>query len=200
MDDKIYDSGSLDEITITPGLKFDFEEGKRVLFLLGYTRQQVDTISAQIDECNKQGIVLPAQAAYVLATNYHECYNWNDKRSRMTQLSEMGGDKYLRGKPYYPFYGRGPNHLTWKENYEKEGKRLGLDLVHNPDLMLDIRIGANSAVYCMKNGNYTGRKLSDYINKKKVDFIGARAIINGSDQAKLIAGYADEFLKCIKSN
>jgi predicted chitinase len=136
------------------------------------------------------------QLAYVLATPYHEAFNYQ-KGIRFGAMTEMGGTAYLRSKPYYPFYGRGPSHLTWKYNYEKEAKRTGLDLVKNPDLMLDVKIGSESHVYCMLHGIYTGKKLSDYINDKKVDFVGARHIINGTDQDTLIAGYATEFLKCI---
>jgi hypothetical protein len=70
--------------------------------------------------------------------------------------------------------------------------------VNNPDLLLSVEVGSESHVYCMMNGIYTGKKLSDFINSQKVDFKGARAIINGQDKAELIAGYADDFLNCIK--
>jgi len=199
MTDKIYDGGMLPEVTITPGLKFDFDKGKKVLFPKGYTPKQVSVIDALVSEANRQGIEFAAQLAYILATTYHECYNWNDTTSRMTQLIEMGGEAYLKAKKYYPFYGRGPNHLTWEENYRKEGKRIGLDLVKNPDLMLDVNIGSESSVYCMIHGSYrAGHTLAKYINPNKIDFKGARNIINaGGDKADLIAGYANEFLKCI---
>jgi hypothetical protein len=118
----------------------------------------------------------------------------------MGQLSEMGGDAYLRKQNYYPFYGRGPSHLTWKRNYEMEGKRLGLDLVKNPDLMLDINIGAESHVYCMRHGSYTGHKLGDFINVDGCDFNKARTIINPKDfkTFEVVAGYANKFLNALK--
>ena len=40
-----------------------------------------------------------------------------------------------------------------------------------------------------------GKKLSDYINGSRVDFVDARRIINGMDRAQLIASYAREWQK-----
>jgi hypothetical protein len=42
----------------------------------------------------------------------------------------------------------------------------------------------------MKEGWFTGKKLSDYVTLQRSDFTGARRIINGTDCAALIAGYA----------
>jgi len=44
----------------------------------------------------------------------------------------------------------------------------------------------------MKDGIFTGKKLSDYISSAGVDY-EARRIINGSDKQQLIAGYARKF-------
>ena len=35
--------------------------------------------------------------------------------------------------------------------------------------------------------------MSDYVNDKKKDYVGARRVINGTDKANLIAGYAKTF-------
>jgi hypothetical protein len=42
----------------------------------------------------------------------------------------------------------------------------------------------------MEKGLYTGKKLSDYINQSRCDYVQSRRIINGMDRAKLIADYA----------
>ena len=162
------------------------------------TQGQVDSIDAILSECEKQGIDDVRQIAYILATPYHECYNPKKPETRITPIKEYGGEAYLKSKKYYPYFGRGFSGLTWLDNYKKEGKRLNLDLVNNPDLILDIPIAANSHVYCMSNGSYTGKKLSDYINDKKCDFLNARRIINGTDKAEQIAGYAQKFLTCLQ--
>ena len=47
-------------------------------------------------------------------------------------------------------------------------------------------------------GMFTGKKLSDYIKPGKApDYVKARAIINGTDRAKLVAGYADAFREAL---
>jgi hypothetical protein len=45
---------------------------------------------------------------------------------------------------------------------------------------------------------FTGKKLADYITKNRVDYVGARRIINGTDRAKLVAGYARAFRDALK--
>ena len=178
-------------------LTFNFELARQTLFKSGYTQLQVDSINALVDEANKQGIVLKTQLAYILGTAYHECYDPRHPETRLTPMVEFGGSVYLKGKKYYPFYGRGFVQLTWRDNYEKESKRLGLKLLTNPDLVLDVKIAANIAVHGMIKGVFTGKKLSDYITANKTDFPNSRRIINGIDKMALIASYASLFLKCI---
>ncbi|HRI26007.1 MAG TPA: glycoside hydrolase family 19 protein [Ferruginibacter sp.] len=160
------------------------------------TQLQVASIDAILNECEAQ-LTDPRQMAYVLATAYHECHNPKRPDLRMTPMKEFGGHDYLVKKDYYPYFGRGFSQLTWDYNYKKEGTRLKLDLLNNPDQMLNIPVAANSHVYCMKNGVYTRKKLSNYINDKGCDFLNARRVVNGTDRAQLISGYAETFLKCL---
>jgi len=37
---------------------------------------------------------------------------------------------------------------------------------------------------------FTGASVLRYINARSVNYVGARAVVNGSDRASLIAGYA----------
>ena len=178
-------------------MTFNFEAARKDLFKDGYTQKQVDSINAIIEECNKQGVKLKTQVAYILATAYHECYNPKTPETRLTPMKEFGGETYLKSKKYYPFYGRGFSQLTWKENYQKESKRLGIDLISNPDKMLEIPISANSHVYCMMNGRYTGVGIPKYINETKTDYLNARRIVNGIDKNQTIANYAEKFAKLL---
>ncbi len=161
------------------------------------TQKQVDTIDAVLNEIEKQGVTDMRQAAYIFATGFWEAHNPKKPNERFTPMKEFGGEVYLKSKLYYPYFGRGLSQLTWNYNYKKEGKRLGIDLLNNPDLILDIPIAANSHVHNMITGGYTGKKLSDYINDKKCDFKGARRIINGQDKANEIAAIAQKFLTCL---
>ena len=80
--------------------------------------------------------------------------------------------------------------LTWDYNYKLFGTLLNLDLMNKPDLVLDPDVASKVIVTGMKDGKFTGRKLSRYINSTSTDYIHARSIINGNDQAYKIASYA----------
>jgi len=56
---------------------------------------------------------------------------------RIGNNNENDGSKYV---------GRGYNQLTGKANYEKYGNKVGIDIVNNPDKMLDDEIAAEVAV------------------------------------------------------
>ena len=162
------------------------------------SQQQVNTIDAILFECERQGVEDIRQVAYILATAYWECHNPRKPELRMTPMREFGGETYLKGKKYYPYVGMGLSQLTWDYNYKKESKRLGIDLINHPELILEIPTAANSHVYCMVHGSYTGKKLSDYINASKCDFVNSRRIINGTDKAAEIAAIAQKFLSCLQ--
>lgn len=139
-----------------------------------------------IRTAKKHGL-LRNQLAYLLATVYHETAH------TMKPVREYGGETYLRSKKYYPYVGMGYVQLTWLDNYKKASKKLGVDFVKNPKLLLKPEYSAEIAVVGMKEGWFTGKKLSDYITLQKSDFVNARRIINGTDKADLIAGYARSY-------
>ena len=163
-----------------------FNKIKRVVKKL--TPIQVDSIKAILSEIKTQGVTDPKHIAYILATAFHE--------SRFKPIIEMGGEAYLKSKPYYPQYGRGFVQLTWLDNYkkmqkiiEKTGRFVGVNVVKNPSDLLKIDVAAFVLVYGMKHGVFTGKKLSDYN-----DFFNMRRIVNGTDRASLIASYAQKFI------
>jgi hypothetical protein len=67
---------------------------------------------------------------------------------------------------------------------------MGDQLVVNPDLTLQPTVAYRIMSLGMRNGYFTGKKLSDFINQNSCDYINARRIINSTDQAQKIAGYA----------
>ncbi|MED6004885.1 MULTISPECIES: glycoside hydrolase family 19 protein [Enterobacteriaceae] len=159
------------------------------------------------------------QAAYILATIWHETartmlpiaeYGKGNGRPYGTWLKNSKGQLYCykdgsKSSVYlheeYPhlYYGRGETQNTWFANYEKLSKVFGVDFLHNPDLLLTQEWSTPVTIYSMKTGLYTGKKLSDYIHQSKKDYVNARRIINGTDKANLIAGYADTFEKALRS-
>lgn len=80
--------------------------------------------------------------------------------------------------------GRGLVQITGRSNYEKFG------IANNPDRALDMSMAVYMLVHGSVKGLYTGRKLGDYLDGGRRDYVGARAVINRNDMAQLIAGYA----------
>jgi hypothetical protein len=111
----------------------------------------------------------------------------------MKPIIERGGDKYLRAKKYWPHFGRGYVQITWLANYKKARDELGVDFVAKPHLLLEARYAVPIIIAGMVEGWFTGKRLDHYITLKKSDFVGARRIVNGTDKANLIAGYAKQY-------
>jgi peptidoglycan hydrolase-like protein with peptidoglycan-binding domain len=149
------------------------------------------TVEAIKQECRAQDILLDTQVAYVLATTQWETNQTFEPVREAYWLSESWRKSNLR---YYPFYGRGYVQLTWKNNYEKYGTILGLDMVGRPDIAMQPEVALFVLVHGFKTGAFTGRKITDYVNETKTDFIAARRCINGTDRTHEIAGIANRFL------
>jgi hypothetical protein len=149
------------------------------------------TIDAIIYECRAQGLILDTQIAYVLATAEWETNRTFKPVKEAYWLSEGWRKRNLR---YYPFYGRGFVQLTWKNNYKKYSKILGVDMVEDPSIALRNNVALFVLIHGFKTGTFTGRKITDYINDHHTDFIRARRCINGSDKAHSIASIANGFL------
>ncbi len=97
----------------------------------------------------------------------------------------------------HAYYGRGYVQLTWWNNYASAGASIGrgLDLLYNPDLALDPTIAYEVMVHGMLTGDgfANGRRISRYIFGATKNYVGARAMVNGSDRAADIAAYAERF-------
>lgn len=163
----------------------------------GSLRQnQIDGINSILDEWDKNVDMSNINwLAYILATVKHET------AETFQPIKEYGkgkGRKYAKVINGNIYYGRGFVQLTWDFNYIKLGKILNIDLYNNPDLALDLKNATNIMFIGMKDGLFTGKKLSDYINDSIIDFHKSRKIINGLDKARLIESYAKKFLNCIK--
>ncbi|AKF13579.1 chitinase [Sinorhizobium phage phiN3] len=104
--------------------------------------------------------------------------------NRMGNGPEASGDGWL-------MRGRGLVQLTGRDNYRKYG------IENNPDKALEPDFAVAIMFDGMTSGAYTGKKLSDYFNDTKTDWVGARRIINGTDKAEKIAGEAKAFYAAI---
>ncbi|MDX6019623.1 hypothetical protein SIL08_04860 [Scandinavium sp. V105_16] len=153
--------------------------------------------------------------AYMLATIRHETYHYTTAEF-FSEKPEIGGVSYfnkydpvLADTPKrreraikngntaqgdgFKYRGRGCVHLTWKNNYKKAQDKFGVNFVDSPDLAGDFKYAVPIMVWGMEEGMFSGKKLNGYINAGEVNYVGSRYIINGQDQAPLIASYAKRF-------
>ncbi|EOZ4985383.1 hypothetical protein I4905_14280 [Proteus mirabilis] len=154
------------------------------------------TIHAIIAECKNQGIFLNTQIAYILATVKRETGDAFQPVREGNYGGRTVSDEYRKKKfRYYPYYGRGYVQITWKYNYEKYSQKLNVDMVNEPDLALNPEYSLFILIDGFKYGEFTGKKITDYINESKTDFYNARKCINGLDQAEQIKGFAEDYLE-----
>lgn len=166
-----------------------YDSIRESLFSGALSQQQVDGINLIGSTCIAAGLLpLMQQTAYVLATVYHETAR------TMQPIEEYGGPSAR----YAPWYGRGHVQLTWEENYQKQEDKHGhmgeeFKVHEDWNRALIPAVSATVCVYGMRDGDFTGKGLDDYIRAGSVDYVNARRIVNGTDKADLIAGYAKDF-------
>jgi len=183
----------------------NYVEGKKLgrpLNALG--KQSVNLI---FDTCLEFNVTDLRMISYILATTHWETGAYG-QRFIYEPVPEQGKG---RNKPYgvphkktgKVYYGRGFCQITWYDNYERFNKilnKLGykVDLLNNPDLLLDPKLASVVLVIGMRDGKFTGADLDDYFTLEKTDWYNARRIINGVDRAVPIKDIAMEFYYIIK--
>lgn len=98
------------------------------------------------------------------------------------------------------FKGRGYVQITGRANYTGFKYLLDRDLVTNPELALNRDVAVSIMMFGMFRGLFTGKKFAHYINDLTTDYVNARRIINGTDRAREIAGYAREFENILRES
>ncbi|PSP05212.1 MAG: hypothetical protein BRC51_05810, partial [Cyanobacteria bacterium SW_12_48_29] len=165
----------------------------------GIQKYAEDSVPLILNEAKESEVSNPAQIAYILATAEHE----SGLGKYMTEIAsgkayngreDLGNTKDGDGSR---FKGRGYVQLTGKSNYKNWSDILGKDLVDKPELAAKPKIAAEILVRGMQNGSFTGKKLSDYINAEKQDFVNARRIVNGTDKDDKIAQDAERYYDAI---
>lgn len=143
--------------------------------------------------------------AYVLATAYHETAatmqpvretlaKTDAEAARRLERAWKAGKLSWVKTPYWRadngkyWIGRGYVQLTHKVNYERAGKRMGVDLVADPSAAMSPMLAARIIVQGMSEGWFTGVKMSDCATYRDM-----RKVVNGMDRADMIAGYAAKF-------
>jgi hypothetical protein len=95
------------------------------------------------------------------------------------------------------YYGRGYVQLTWWSNYATTGIAIGsgLQLLLDPELVKQPETAYKIMSHGMRTGDgfANGKTFAKYFTGANTDYIGARAMVNGSDAAAEIAGVAETF-------
>jgi putative chitinase len=155
------------------------------------------------------GITDVGQQAYVLATASWETggFQFMSEQGPSSYFSrydpgtalgsELGNTQAGDG---YNYRGRGFVQITGRNNYAYWGNRLGVSLLGNPGIATDPYDAALIIAFGMRDGTFTGAKLSDYINGTSQDFTDARKIVNGTDHASQIANLAKQIYNELMSS
>ncbi|GGE36433.1 hypothetical protein GCM10007276_12420 [Agaricicola taiwanensis] len=175
------------------------------------TQAQVEGVEVILDAFENEPM---EYTAYAMATAFHET------AATMQPIKERGGTAYFTRmydiKGQRPakakelgnltpgdgakYAGRGYVQLTGRANYQRASQVVGVDLIKKPDRAMEPDIASKILHDGMIEGWFTGKKLSDYFGPSAVtNPVGARKIINGTDKAKLIAGYYEQFLGALKA-
>lgn len=204
--DGLWGKDSQDKL-LGSGYLLDYDWDKLRLYYGRLGQSQVDGFVSVLKAVNLYNLdaINPLYFAYMLATAWHETAH------TMQPIEEYGKG---RGRPYgsnidihggryhdlpHTYYGRGYVQLTWLTNYVLMSNKLGIDLVNHPSLALDPKHAADIMIVGMLEGLFTGKSLSKCIRHGSYsEFVYARRIINGTDKATLIAGYAVKFLDSIE--
>jgi putative chitinase len=179
-----------------PALNGAFFDAVRPLFGGKLSQSQVDGLTIIVRAFDERGDGDLKHLAYLLGTTKHETAD------TMAPIYERGQKSYFAkyepgtkiGKALgntakgdgYRYRGRGFVQLTGRANYRKFG------IEDDPDKALEPDIAANILVIGCLRGWFTGKKLSDYKT-----FTSMRRVVNGTDKAELIAGYAQTFLRAL---
>jgi len=184
------------------------------VFGTSITQSQVQGVEAVLDEAEKRGTPL-RQLAYILATAYHESAHTmqavretlaktDDGAIRALEAAWKAGKLSWVKTPYWrkdadgkSWFGRGLVQITHKANYQKLGLLIGVDLVKDPSKALELSTAVQILFTGMELGSFTEKSLADYISDGRADYVGARRIVNGTDKAALIAGYAEAFERAL---
>lgn len=181
-----------------------FDKVRSDVFGGSLSQPQVNGLNALLDAFQRFDVTNAHHAANILAQVHHETGGYmspiketvyashSDKNPSDATVIARLNKAYAEGKlpwvstPYWRdgWFGRGMIQITHKDNYQKVGDALGIDLVADRDRALELETSAAIAVVGMLTGLFTGKKLGDYSFPASLDASpksNPRRIVNGED-------------------
>jgi len=122
----------------------------------------------------------------------------NPERLANTVYADILGNGGPETGDGWRYRGNGLVQLTGKDNFRRFGDMIGVDLVAEPEKALDLDIAATALIVGIRDGLYTGKSASDYLDSTPPDYIEARRIINGTFEASKYAMWAREYDAALK--
>ena len=191
-------------------LQLDWARLKLILSM-PITESQVLGFNAILKVLNEENAT-KEEASYILATALHETNRkmipkeedeytefyvemYDIEGSRKTTALRLGNTEAGDGEKYKQ---RGFISILGKNNYKALEELLKLPLVEKPELLTDIEVASKALVKGMLEGTYTGFYLSKYINKRNVDYVNARRVTKGIENAKKVSILAQQIERAVK--
>lgn len=162
--------------------------------------------------CDHYNVNNPNHIGYIIGTVSGEsAFRPQQERRANPRIEPI---LYERQNRYWHtgYFGRGYIQITWRDNYERLGRRIGIGdrLVTNPSLALDPDIASHITIVGMVEGLFCvdtrfpqprpRARLSLYdLPDGSFDFLNARRIVNLMDKAETFASYGRWYANVLKS-
>lgn len=148
---------------------------QRGIFGRPLTPEQRTTCVALLERGQARGGVCPRALAYALATA-----TW-----------ETGGAlRPLEESAESPWRGRGFVCASGQDFYARASDLCGVDLVAEPEKLLDPNTAADVLLAGLETGAFTGESIASYFGPEGIDWVGARRTIGDMTQAHRVASLA----------
>lgn len=168
-------------------------DSRWLAYMLATVYHETDRSMCAISEnLNYSATGLQATFAKYFNTEQAAAYSRQPQRIANRAYANRMGNGDEASDDGWRYRGRGLVQITGRDNYAKYG------ITDNPDMALDPTKAIEILFDGMIKGRFTGKKLADYFSATGSDWIGARRIINGSDRAIDIAGFAKKFAAAIE--